>query len=58
MISVFSNQELTFNDAQKIELAQYVADYIQMELAQGVSPGDIGDWLISDAFDAFLGGAR
>ena len=58
MTSVFSTQELSFNDAQKIELARYVADYIQEELDRGVSPRDIGAWLVADAFDAYLGGAR
>ena len=58
MLSVFSNQEATWNDTLKLELAMYVAAYVQEELDRGVSPRDIGAWLISDAFDAFLGGAR
>jgi hypothetical protein len=58
MLNVFSNQELTFNDALKIDLARYVAAYIQEELDRGVQPNDLGAWLISDAFDAYLGGAR
>ena len=58
MPSVFSNQELTRNDKLKLDLARYVAAYVQEELDRGVSPRDIGAWLISDAFDAFLGGAK
>jgi len=58
MTNVFSNQELVSNDKLKLELALYVAAYIQEELDRGVSPRDIGAWLISDAFDAYLGGAR
>lgn len=58
MLTVFSNQERVSNDALKLELAQYVASYIQEELDRGVSPRDIGAWLISDAFDAYQGGAR
>jgi hypothetical protein len=58
MLTVFSNQKRVSNDALKLELAQYVAAYIQEELDRGVSPRDIGAWLISDAFDAYQGGAR
>jgi hypothetical protein len=42
---------------EQIKLAQYVADYIQEELGRGVSPNDIGAWLICDAFEAYAGGA-
>jgi len=58
MLNVFSNQELVCNDNLKLELAQYVASYIQEELDRGVSPRDIGVWLICDAFDSYQGGAR
>jgi hypothetical protein len=58
MLSVFSNQEATWNDTLKLELAMYVAAYIQEELDRGVKPNDIDTWLVSDAFDAYLGGAR
>jgi hypothetical protein len=42
---------------EQIKLAQYVAAYIQEELKRGVSPNDIGAWLICDAFEAYAGGA-
>jgi hypothetical protein len=42
----------------RINLAAYIADYIQEELGRGVSPNDIGTWLIADALDAYDGGAR
>lgn len=43
---------------EQIKLAQYIAAYIQEELQRGVSPDDIGAWLICDALDAYAGGAR
>ena len=42
---------------EQIKLAQYVAEYIREELDRGVSPNDIGTWLICDAFEAYEGGA-
>lgn len=41
----------------QLKLAQYIAAYIQEELDRGVSPRDIGAWLIADALDAYQGGA-
>jgi hypothetical protein len=35
MLSVFSNQEATWNDALKLELAKYVADYVMEEQERG-----------------------
>ena len=43
---------------EQIKLAQYIATYIQEELSRGVSPNDIGAWLIADAIEAYEGGAR
>lgn len=57
MLSVFSNQELVLNDRLKLELAQYVADYIIMEKQENPFC-EVDKWMVSDAFDAFLGGAR
>ena len=56
MLSVFSNQEATWNDALKLELAKYVADYVMEEQVRGNL--EVDRWMIADAFDAFLGGAR
>jgi hypothetical protein len=42
---------------KQIKMAQYIAAYIQEELSRGVSPSDIGTWLICDALDAYAGGA-
>lgn len=56
MLSVFSNQEATWNDTLKLELAKYVAAYVMEEQARGNLEVDI--WMISDAIDAYLGGAR
>lgn len=42
---------------EQLKLAQYIAAYIQEELERGVSPNDIGTWLIADAIDAYEGGA-
>lgn len=56
MPSVFSNQELTCNDTLKLELAVYVAAYVMEEQARGNL--EVDKWMISDAFDAYLGGAR
>jgi hypothetical protein len=56
MLNVFSNQEATWNDALKLELAKYVADYVMEEQERGNL--EVDKWMISDAFDAFLGGAR
>ncbi len=44
--------------AEQIKLAQYIAAYIQEELSRGVSPSDIGAWLIADAMEAYEGGAQ
>jgi hypothetical protein len=45
-------------NAEQIKLAQYIAAYIQEELSRGVSPDDIGAWLIADAMEAYEGGAQ
>lgn len=58
MTSVFSNQELTRNDKLKRDLARYVAAFIQEELSRGFNPYEIEGWVIEDAIDAYLGGAR
>jgi hypothetical protein len=42
---------------EKLKLAQYIAAYIQEELGRGVSPNDIGAWIIADAIEAYEGGA-
>jgi hypothetical protein len=42
---------------EQLKQAQYIAEYIQEELGRGVSPSDIGAWLIADAMDAYEGGA-
>ena len=42
---------------EQLKMAQYIAAYIQEELGRGVSPNDIGTWLIADAIDAYEGGA-
>jgi hypothetical protein len=56
MLTVFSNQERVSNDAFKLELAKYVADYVMEEQSEGNL--EVDKWMISDAFDAFLGGAK
>jgi len=56
MVNVFSNQELVLNDNLKLELAKYVADYVMEEQSRGNL--EVDKWMISDAFDAFLGGAK
>jgi hypothetical protein len=56
MLTVFSNQELVLNNNLKLELAKYVADYVMMEQSEGNL--EVDKWMISDAFDAFLGVAR
>lgn len=58
MPSVFSNQELTRNDKLKLDLARYVAAYIQEELSRGLDPHDIDVFLLEESFDAYQGGAR
>jgi hypothetical protein len=58
MTSLFSNQELTRNDKLKLDLARYVAAYIQEELDRGLDPREIDVFLVEESFDAFLGGAR
>lgn len=42
---------------EKLKMAQYIAAYIQEEIDRGVSPNDIGAWLIADAIEAYEGGA-
>lgn len=59
MPSVFSNQELTRSDKLKRDLAWYVAAYIREELSREfINPYEIEGWVIEDAIDAYLGGAR
>ena len=42
-------------DATLMGLASYIADYIEMEQADGIA---IDKWLIADAIEAYEGGAR
>jgi hypothetical protein len=42
---------------KKMELAKYIAQYIQEEVSRGAGPDEISTWLISEAIDAFEGGA-
>ena len=42
-------------DATLMGLASYIADYIEMEQADGI---DIDKWVIANAIEAYEGGAR
>jgi len=44
------------DDAIRMKLAQYIADYINEELARGNT--DIDKYMIADAIDAYEGGAE
>lgn len=43
---------------EQLELARYIAAYIQEELDRGLSPDEIDSFLIANAMEAFEGGAR
>lgn len=40
------------------ELAKYIADYIFEELSRGIPAEEITKWMVVDAINAYLGGAR
>ena len=44
------------SDTHRLELAAYIADYVMEEQARGNT--DIDKWMVSDAIEAYLGGAR
>jgi hypothetical protein len=47
---------LKMSDTHRLELAAYIADYVMEEQARGNT--DIDKWMVSDAIEAYLGGAR
>jgi hypothetical protein len=47
---------LKMSDTQRLSLAAYIADYVMEEQARGNT--DIDKWMVSDAIEAYLGGAR
>jgi hypothetical protein len=48
--------QLTMSDTQRLSLAAYIADYVMEEQARGNT--DIDKWMVADAIEAYLGGAR
>jgi hypothetical protein len=44
------------DDAIRMKLAQYIADYVMEEQARGNTTVD--KWMIADAIDAYEGGAE
>jgi hypothetical protein len=48
--------QLTMSDTQRLSLAAYIADYIAEERDRGNT--DIDKWMVADAIEAYLGGAR
>ena len=48
--------QLNMSDTHRLELAAYIADYIAEERDRGNT--DIDKWMVSDAIEAYLGGAR
>ena len=49
---------MELHEYQLLELSKYIATYIQEELNRGKTISDIDKWMISDAIEAFEGGAR
>ena len=47
---------LAMSDTHRLELAAYIADYVMEEQARGNT--DIDKWMVADAIEAYLGGAR
>lgn len=52
------NEGFVLTASQRKELAKYIADYIQEEFYRGRAKEDIDYQLISDAIEAYEGGAR
>ena len=48
--------KVELNDVQRLSLAAYIADYIMEEQARGNTTVD--KWMVSDAIEAYMGGAR
>ncbi len=48
--------QLTLSDTQRLSLAEYIADYIAEERDRGNTNSD--KWMVADAIEAYLGGAR
>jgi hypothetical protein len=48
--------QLTMSDTQRLSLAAYIADYVMEEQSRGNT--DIDKWMVADAIEAYLGGAR
>lgn len=49
-------EPVRINDVQRLSLAAYIADYIMEEQARGNTTVD--KWMVSDAIEAYMGGAR
>jgi hypothetical protein len=48
--------KVELNNTQRLSLAAYIADYIMEEQARGNTTVD--KWMVSDAIEAYMGGAR
>ena len=49
---------MTMTDKERMELAAYIADYISYELDKQPHGLEVDSFMVADAIDAYLGGAR
>jgi len=49
---------MTMTDKERMALAAYIADYISYELDKQPNGLDVDSYMVADAIEAYIGGAR